>query len=130
MLFDEVNTKTQHLSMLTLAKMTFKKIAGLCITTHDNITELLMNVDLEDRIKEKSISAQEKWSKRKGEMIIERQPRRDKIKYDLDRIPVELIQVMNLSKRRCKICPSQLLRISHLKDTHHLSTPRSSPEDD
>jgi len=129
-LFEEVNTRTQHYNILKLAKMTFKRITGLCSTTHDSILRLMMNVDLEKRMKDKKISAEEKWRRRKGEIIIERGPGIGGLKSDLSRIPVELVQTMNISKRKCKTCLDSLLRIKHMKDVHQLNTSRSCPEDD
>jgi len=130
LLFDPVNSRTQRNKVAKIARMTFKRITGLCVTTSTNVVDLMMNFSTEERSEERVKAAEEKWKARREGKRWEREHQARKAKRDLSRIGMELIRTMNMTKRRCKKCPELMLSIQHLKESHKLLTTREKPEVD
>jgi len=78
-----------------------------------------MNYELERHTEEKGKTVEEKWQVRREFRMRERETMIEQTRVDLSRIRVELIQVMDMTKRKCKECPEQLT-LRHMKSAHQL----------
>ena len=126
-LFDAEDSESNKLSLIRVARMSFKKMTLLAQNVRNRIIEKFSGKDFITQAKISVEKAKANWARRSKKLNHPYTGKNSMESRQKNLMPKELVNYTNLLTAKCKLCEGKIANVTHLHDNHQISLPE--PED-